>query len=307
MNIIFLGTPDFAVPALKAIIASRHKVLAAVTQPDKPVGRKQEITPSPVKIAAENNGIKVLQYNKIRLEGVNDLKALNADIMVTCAYGQILSQEIIDICPKGIINIHASLLPKYRGAAPIQYAVLNGDKETGVTVMQTEAGIDTGDILAVSKTAIGENETAGELFDRLSEIGAELIVKTLDKIENGEIIPIKQDSSKASNVKMIKKENAEIDFTKTDKTVFDFVRGMNPWPVAYTFLNGKLLKIYKVEKSDKNGEAGTVINSDIGGITVACGNGSVIIKELQLEGGKRMSAHEFLLGRKIPPLLRLGK
>jgi len=307
MNIIFLGTPDFAVPALKAIIASRHKVLAAVTQPDKPVGRKQEITPSPVKIAAENNGIKVLQYNKIRLEGVNDLKALNADIMVTCAYGQILSQEIIDICPKGIINIHASLLPKYRGAAPIQYAVLNGDKETGVTVMQTEAGIDTGDILAVSKTAIGENETAGELFDRLSEIGAELIVKTLDKIENGEIIPIKQDSSKASNVKMIKKENAEIDFTKTDETVFDFVRGMNPWPVAYTFLNGKLLKIYKVEKSDKNGEAGTVINSDIGGITVACGNGSVIIKELQLEGGKRMSAHEFLLGRKIPPLLRLGK
>ena len=307
MNIIFLGTPDFAVPALKAIIASRHKVLAAVTQPDKPVGRKQEITPSPVKIAAENNGIKVLQYNKIRLEGVNDLKALNADIMVTCAYGQILSQEIIDICPKGIINIHASLLPKYRGAAPIQYAVLNGDKETGVTVMQTEAGIDTGDILAVSKTAVGENETAGELFDRLSEIGAELIVKTLDKIENGEIIPIKQDSSKASNVKMIKKENAEIDFTKTDETVFDFVRGMNPWPVAYTFLNGKLLKIYKVEKSDKNGEAGTVINSDIGGITVACGNGSVIIKELQLEGGKIMSAHDFLLGRKIPPLLRLGK
>ena len=163
MKLIFLGTPDFAVASLKALIASRHEVLAVVTQPDKAVGRKAIMTPSPVKMCAEESGIKVLQYNKIRLEGVKDLKALKPDVMVTCAFGQILSQEILDIAPYGVVNVHGSLLPKYRGAAPIQYAVLNGEKETGITIMQTEAGIDCGDILAVEKTEVGENETAGEL------------------------------------------------------------------------------------------------------------------------------------------------
>ena len=181
MKLVFLGTPDFAVPSLERIIASKHEILAVVTQPDKPVGRNNVLTPPPVKVCALKHGLKVLQYNKIRVEGVEDLKNLAPDIMVTCAFGQILSQEIIDIAPRGIINVHASLLPKYRGAAPIQYSVINGDTETGVTIMQTEAGIDTGDILSVEKTPIDPDETAGELFERLSELGAKLIVETLDK------------------------------------------------------------------------------------------------------------------------------
>ena len=184
MKIIYLGTPEFAVAPLKAIIGSKnHEVVAVVTQPDRPVGRKNIITPPPVKVVALENGIPVFQYEKIRAEGVEDLKSVGADIMITCAYGQILSKEIIDVCPHGIINIHASLLPKYRGAAPIQYAVINGEKTTGVTVMQTEVGLDTGDIIEAFETPIGESETAGDLFVRLSNLGAEKICSVLDKIE----------------------------------------------------------------------------------------------------------------------------
>lgn len=300
MRLVFLGTPDFAVKSLEAIINSKHEILAVVTQPDKPVGRKAILTPSAVKACALQNGLNVLQYNKISKEGVEDLKALNPDIMVTCAFGQILSQEVIDIPKLGIINVHASLLPKYRGAAPIQYSILNGDKQTGVTIMQTEAGIDTGDILAVEKTDIGENETAGELFDRLSVMGAKLIVETLDKLKKGEIIPTKQDESKATVVKMIKKEDAEIDWTKDSLTIKHLVLGMNPWPVAFTTLFGKKLKIYKCESlSGDFGKTGTVVKVDKNSIIVACGSGAIDIQELQLEGGKKMSTHDFLLGRKI--------
>ena len=302
MKLIFLGTPDFAVASLKALIASRHEVLAVVTQPDKAVGRKAVLTPSPVKVCAEQNGIRVLQYNKIRLEGVKDLKALKPDVMVTCAFGQILSQEILDIAPYGVVNVHGSLLPKYRGAAPIQYAVLNGEKETGITIMQTEAGIDCGDILAVEKTAVGENETAGELFDRLAEIGARLIVDTLDKLEKGEITPVKQDETKATYVKMIKKTDAKVDFSLSAEKVKNLVYGMNPWPVAWTTLNGKMLKIYKCQVllGDFNGKLGEVLSADTeNGLVVRCGEGAIKITELQIEGGKRMSAYDFLLGRKI--------
>ncbi len=300
MKLVFLGTPDFAVKSLEAIINSKHEILAVVTQPDKPVGRKAILTPSPVKVCALNHGLKVLQYNKISKEGIQDLKNLNPDIMVTCAFGQILSQEVIDIPRLGIINVHASLLPKYRGAAPIQYSILNGDKETGVTIMQTEIGIDTGDILAASKTNIGENETAGELFDRLSVIGANLIVETLNKLEKNEINPVKQDQSKATVVKMIKKEDAQIDWSKDSKTIKHLVLGMNPWPIAFSYLFGKKLKIFKCESIEGNfGEVGTVVKSDKNSFVVSCGNGAVEIQELQLEGGKRMSTHDFLLGRKI--------
>ena len=302
MRVVFLGTPDFAVPSLQLLIKSHHKILAVVTQPDKAVGRKQEITFSPVKKLALENGLKVLQYNKIRLEGVEELKSLNADIMISCAYGQILSQEIIDICPHGIINVHGSLLPKYRGAAPIQYAVLNGDKETGVTIMQTEIGIDTGDMLSVRKTPIGKNETAGELFDRLSVIGAELLIETLDKIEEGTITPIKQDDTKATHVKMIKKEDGVIDWTKDCTQVFNHIRGMNPWPCAFTGLNGKVLKIMSAEavKANQTAAPGCVISADLNdGLVVACGQGALQILQLQLEGGKRLMARDFLLGRKI--------
>lgn len=299
MKIVFLGTPDFAVPSLKKIFNSKHEILAVVTQPDKPKGRSAVLTYSPVKETALSLGLKVLQYEKISLQGVEELKSLNADIMVTCAFGQILSKAIIDIAPKGIINVHGSLLPKYRGASPIQWSVLNGDKETGITIMQTEVGVDTGDILAVEKTPIGEDETAGELFDRLSEIGADLIVKTLDKIESGDITPIKQDDEKATVVKMLKKQDGAIDWSLSAQEIKNKVRGMNPWPCAFTTLNGKTLKIFSCEISCLNGKIGEVVKADKDGLTVACGQGSVNLKEIQLEGAKRMSYKDFLLGRRI--------
>lgn len=304
MKVIFLGTPDFSVATLKAIINSRHQLLAVVTQPDKPSGRGEKMTASPVKQIAVENGIKVLQYDKIRVQGVDDLKALKPDIMVTCAYGQILSQEIIDIAPHGIINVHASLLPKYRGAAPIQWAILNGEKETGVTIMQTEAGIDSGDIIAVQKTVIKNDETAGQLFDRLSIIGSELLVKTLDSIEDGTATFTPQNHSLATHVKMLKKSDGIIDFTNYSETLFNFVRGMNPWPCAYTFLNGKMLKVYKVEKNNVVDVSpylcGQLIYADNkNGLVVKCGDGALRLREIQPEGKRRMTDSEYVIGQKF--------
>lgn len=299
MKLIFLGTPDFAVPVLRAINNSKHEILAVVTQPDRPVGRKAIITPCAVKSEALNLGLKVLSYEKIRLEGVEDLRALNPDIMVTCAFGQILSQEILDIAKHGVINVHASLLPKYRGSAPIQYSVINGDSETGVTIMQTGLEVDSGDILLQSSLNIGEDETAGELFDRLSILGADLIVCALDKIERGEITPIKQDHSKATHVKMLRKEDGVIDFSKPAIEIKNLIRGLNPWPIAFTRYEDKTLKIFKAKVVDGSGVAGEVLSSDKT-IIIATGDKALEIEELQLEGSKRMSAKEFLLGRKIP-------
>ena len=303
MKVVFLGTPDFAVNTLKSIIASRHEVLAVVTQPDKPVGRSSKLVFSPVKEVAVEHGIKVLQYNKIRYEGVEDLRKLNPDIMVTCAFGQILSQEIIDIAPKGIINVHASLLPKYRGAAPIQWAIINGDVKTGVTIMKTEAGIDTGDIIAIEETIIEKEETAGELFDRLSIIGARLLVDTLNKIEEGTATYTKQDHSIATHVKMLKKEDGIIDFKNSSEVIKNFVRGMNPWPCAQANFKGKAVKIFKVDiYSNEKIDAipGTVFISDCKiGLVVASLNGSIRLTEIQFEGGKKMSDKAYLLGHTI--------
>lgn len=299
MRLIFLGTPDFAVPSLEKIANSKHEILCVITQPDKPRGRNGEVSFSPVKEYALKHGLKVLQYNKIRFEGVEDLKALKPDIMVTCAFGQILSQEIIDIAPHGIINVHGSLLPKYRGASPIQWSILNGDKETGITIMKTEAGIDTGDILFVKKTPIKEDETAGELFDRLSVLGAEMIVDALDKIEAGDVHPQKQDDSQATVVKMLKKEDGEINWNDFAEKIYNQVRGMNPWPSAYTFLNGKMLKIHSAKVSEESGDVGKVLKADKQSLSVGCGKGSLEIKTLQLEGSKKMDYYSFLLGRKI--------
>lgn len=304
MKVIFLGTPDFAVLPLKKIAASKHEVLAVVTQPNRPVGRKAVVTPCAVKVAAESLGLKTLGYEKIRKEGVEDLKALNPDVMVTCAYGQILSQEILDIPKHGVINVHASLLPKYRGAAPIQWSIINGDKVTGVTIMKTEAGVDTGDIIAVQKTDITEAETAGELFDRLSAIGADLIVKVLDELEAGTATFVKQNDAEATHVKMLKKEDGIINFSKNSISIYNLVRGLNPWPVAYTFLHNKMLKIYSARVRGDIMPAGKtpgeVVFADVkNGLIVACGDGALELTEVQLEGGKRMSAHDFLVGNKI--------
>ena len=304
MKVVFFGTPDFAVYSLKAIAESRHEVVAVVTQPDKPVGRKAVLTPSAVKAEAERLGIKVLQYDKISKEGVSDLKALNADIMVTCAFGQILSQEVLDIAPYGIINVHASILPRYRGASPIQFAVLNGDKETGVTIMKTSVGIDDGDVILCEKTQIFPDETAGELFSRLAPMGAKLIVEALDLIEDGTAVFTPQ-QGEPIKVRQLKKTDAEIDWSRDSECLHNFVRGMNPWPCAYTFLNGKTLKIFKAKAEKSNVETshyhfGEVVSADkSNGIKIACGNGFLILEELQAEGSKRMSASEFLNGRKI--------
>lgn len=300
MKVVFLGTPDFAVPSLLALNCSRHKIVAVVTQPDRPVGRKAVITPSPVKVIATKLGLKVLQYEKISRDGVSDLKSLNADIMVTCAFGQILSAEVLNAAKYGVINVHASLLPKYRGASPVQAAIINGDIETGVTIMQTEVALDSGDILAVCKTKILDNETADALSGRLSEFGANLLVETLDKIESGKIKGKKQDDNRATFVKPIKKQDALINWNDSAKKIKDLVRGMNPWPVAYTFFNGKIMKIFSVKTIavDFTLSVGALKNFN-GSMLVGCGDGVLSIEELQMEGGKKMTAHDFLLGRNI--------
>ena len=298
MKVIYLGTPDFAVKALEAINNSKHEILAVVTQPDRPFGRKAVITPCAVKQKAVELGLKTLSYEKIRLEGVEDLKALNPDIMVTCAFGQILSSEILEIAKYGVINIHASLLPKYRGSAPIQYSVINGDSKTGVTIMQTDVGVDTGDILMQKEIDILPDETAGELFDRLSLLGAEIITEALDNIENGVITRTPQNEALATHVKMLSKKDGEIDFSKPAIDIKNLVRGLNPWPIAYTYFGDKTLKIYKAEVSPLKGNVGEVLSLD-NGITIGTGENSITLLEVQLEGSKKMPVKDFLLGHKI--------
>ncbi len=299
MRIIYLGTPDFAVLPLKKIIESGFEVVAVVSQPDRPVGRKREIKPTPVKACAIEYGIPVYQFEKIRNE-YEELKTLNADIMVTCAYGQILTQEVIDLTPKGVFNIHASLLPKYRGASPIQSCILFGEEKTGVTIMKTDIGVDTGDIVSVAETEILPLETAGELFDRLSVIGSELIVKALKQIERGEDIYTPQNHQMATHCKMINKSDCLLDFSDSAQTIINKIRAFNPAPVAYTKFNGKILKIFSARPSEHEGNAGEVLFCDKqNGLVIACKDKSITVLELQEEGGKRMSAFDYILGRKI--------
>lgn len=299
MKIVYLGTPDFAVEPLKKLIeCNKHQILAVITNPDKPVGRKQILTACPVKQFALDNGLKVLSYDKIRVEGVEDLIVLNPDVMVTCAFGQILSQEIIDIPKFGVINIHASLLPKYRGASPIHYAILNGEKQTGVTIMRTDIGIDTGDIITQKAINIGENETCGELFDRLSILGSNMITDALDLIESGRVTYVKQDDSISTTTKMVKKQHALINWEDDNERVFNTIRAFNPAPVAYTIYNGEPLKIYTAEKGCLSGAPGTVLRAD-SVLEIACGKGSIIIKKLQKAGSKAMEIKDFLLGSHI--------
>lgn len=303
MKIAFLGTPDFALPSLKMLF-DRGDDIVVFTQPDKPVGRKAILTPPAVKKAALEYGLKVYQFEKIRsAEGVAALRTERPDLMVTAAFGQILSKENLEIPKYGCINVHGSLLPKYRGAAPIQWAVINGEKITGVTTMLTDVGLDTGDMLLKKETEIGENETAGELFDRLAKIGAELLKKTIECLERGELKPIKQNEAEATKCGMIKKENGHIDFSRGSQAVHNLVRGMNPWPCAYAMLDGQIVKIWKTRRSDaeqSQGTAGLILRADRGnGILVDCMDGVIEICELQFSGAKRMSAKDAVLGHKI--------
>ena len=301
MNIVYLGTPEFAVAPLKAIIETgKDKVVAVVTNKDKPVGRKKILTPPPVKVYAKSLGIKVLQYDKIRLEGVEDLKSLNADLMVTCAFGQILSREILDLAKLGVFNIHASLLPKYRGASPIHYAILNGEKETGITVMKTDEGIDTGDIVLAEKLPI-ENQNCGQLFSQLSILGGKCIVKALDLIREGKITFTKQDNQKATYTKIIKKEDAFLDFNDSAVNLINKIRAYNPSPVAYTLLKGQPLKIFSAEiRQDilqlKKGQV-ALINGCLLVGTATC---AVELVQVQKAGGKCIYAKEFIKGNALP-------
>lgn len=299
MKVIFMGTPDFAVGALEAIVEAGHEVVLVVTQEDKPKGRGKEIQYTPVKEAAMKHGIEVYQPHRVKTEeSVAKLKEFAADVFVVAAYGQILSKEILDMPKYGCVNIHASLLPKYRGAAPIQWSIINGEKVTGVTTMMMAEGLDTGDMLEKIQVEITDEETGGSLHDKLMEAGAKLILSTLTKLEEGTATRTVQDDSKSCYAKMLDKKLGDIDFTKSAEEIERLVRGLNPWPSAYTRYNGKTLKVWKAEVMDKEyaGEHGQIVDKTKKSIIVKTGKGALAITELQVEGKKRMTTESYLCG-----------
>lgn len=299
MNVVFLGTPLFAVASLNALIKSKHKVVAVVSQPDRAVDRKGRLIKTPVHQFAEENGLAFYNYEKVSRDGLDIAKDTNADIAVTAAYGQLLSGEFINSFKHGVINVHASLLPKYRGAAPIQWSIINGEKVTGVTIMQTEIGLDCGDILAQKSIEIGDS-TCGELTEKLQEIGASLLIDTLNKIEVNAVSPIKQDHLKATKCTTIKKELCRIDFNSDAAYICKVVRALNPAPVAFTQINGEKIKIYSCVEVEGNAalESGVVLKSDKE-LIINCKKGAIKIVSLQPSGKKQMTARDFLLGHKI--------
>lgn len=298
MKIIFMGTPDFAVSCLEGVIDAGHEVCAVFTQPDKPRGRKMVMTPPAVKIYSLEQGLTVYQPNTLKDgKALEIIKGYAPDVIVVAAYGKILPKEIIEYPKYGCINVHGSILPKYRGAAPIQWSVINGDDETGITTMQMNEGLDTGDILLIEKTVISIDDTASSVFDRLANIGASLIVKTLNMAENGELTPVKQNDEESSYAPMLDKNISKIDFSKDALSVHNLVRGLYDWPIAHTYYKGKKMKIFKTCVSEKCGKVGEVLS--VSPLTIACGDKSVEILELQLEGKKRMDYKSFLLGHPI--------
>lgn len=310
MKIVFMGTPDFAVGALEALVAAGHQVVAVVTQPDKPRGRGGKPQVTPVKACAMNYQIPVFQPTKIKTpEAVQVLRAYQADLFVVAAFGQILSAEILKIPPYGCINIHASLLPKYRGAAPIQWAILEGEKETGVTLMQMDEGLDTGDMLVKTRVAIDPKETGESLFHKLAQAGARLLVDSLPAIEAGTIVPEPQDNTQSSYAGMIKKEMGWIDWSRSAIELERLIRGLNPWPSAYTGLRGKTLKIWEadIERQNTAKKPGTVVQVTKDAIKVQTGDGLLCIKNIQLEGKKRMEVKAFLLGYLVEEDVQLGE
>lgn len=299
MRIVFMGTPDFAVPSLQALIDAGHDVCAVYTQPDKPQGRKQILTAPPVKTLALEHDIPVFQPNTLKNEDEQArLRELAPEVIIVVAYGKLLPKAVLDIPPHGCINVHGSLLPRWRGAAPIQWAVIAGDEMAGVTTMQMAEGLDTGDMLLTYETKVGEKETAGELFDRLAQSGAELLTQTLVKLD--EITPRPQDDAQSCYAHMLDKQMAVIDWSKSAHEIDCLIRGLNPWPIALTTLSGERLKVFVAEKAAGNGEPGTVLEADPKkGLTVACGEGALKLTEIQLVGGKRMKANDFLRGHAI--------
>lgn len=318
-----MGTPEFSVGTLEALADAGHEIVLAVTQPDKPRGRGKEMQYPPVKEAALKRGIPVFQPMKVREpECMEELARYQADVMVVVAFGQILPAKILQMAPYGCINVHASLLPKYRGAAPIQWAVMNGDEVSGVTIMKMDEGLDTGDMLTKVEVPLAADETGGSLFDKLAAAGAKLLVETLPKLEKGEVTPEKQpEISTTEYARMIKKEDGKIDWTKSAVEIERQIRAMSPWPSAFTKVNGKNLKIWgakviamfggdlfsKIPGQNPTKSAGKVWVADETGLHVKTGDGILVIEELQLEGKKRMKAADFLRGYAIEPGTRLGE
>lgn len=306
MKLIFMGTPDFAVPCLERLIEAEHEIAAVFSQPDKPRGRKMILTPPEVKACALNHGLTVYQPKSLRNDEAMELiKEIAPDCIVVAAYGKILPKAMLELPKYGCINVHGSLLPKYRGSAPIQWSVINGEKETGVTIMQMAEGVDTGDMLYQKAIPIGIDDTAESMFEKLSDLGGEMIVEALDLLEEGKLTPIKQDETLATHAPMLNKEIAVIDWNKSALEVHNLVRGLYSWPIAQTTLHGKKLKIYRTAVGKGSGEAGTVISTSP--LTIACGEGAVVIEELQLEGKKRMDAKAFLIGHPLQIKEKIGE
>ena len=304
MKIVYMGTPDFAVPPLVALVKAGYEISAVVTQPDKPKGRGKTLLPTPVKEEAMKHEIPVYQPVKVRdPQFVETLRELAPDMIVVAAFGQIIPKEILDMPQYGCLNIHASLLPKYRGAAPIQQAVIDGEKESGVTIMKMGTGLDTGDMISQSIVPLAADETGGSLFDKLAEDGAELLIRTIPEIVEGRAVYTKQpEESPTPYAAMITKKMGLMDFSKSAEELERLVRGLNPWPSAFTFLNGKTLKVWKCAVEERNGgkdAPGTIFAVDKAGIHVACGKDALVLKEVQLEGKKRMEADAFLRGYQI--------
>ena len=310
-RLVFMGTPEFAVPSLKALHEDdRYDIVGVITQPDRPAGRGNRLTACPVKQVALQRGLAVYQFERIRRpEGVEQMKALAPDVVITAAFGQILTRELLDIPVHGTVNVHASLLPKHRGAAPINWCILQGDAQSGVTLMRTDAGLDTGDMLVSEATPVGELETAGELTERLSLLGARLLARALPDYLEGRLQPVPQDPEQASYEPMLKREMGEVDWSRPARELACRVRGLNPWPCAFTDMPGGRLKLYLARAVDCDAAAapGTVIlSSPKAGLMVRCGEGALEILEMQAPGGKRMAAKAYLMGKRIEVGTRLG-
>lgn len=310
MKVIFMGTPDFAVSTLREIVKSGHEVIGVFTQPDKVKGRGGKVSFPEVKAAALELNLPVCQPQKVRdPEVIQKIRDMEPDVIVVAAFGQILPKELLDIPPYGCINVHASLLPKYRGSSPIQAAIINGEKETGVTIMHMDVGIDTGDMILQEKMPISDDETGGSLHDKLAKLGAKLLVKALDLLKDGTAPRIPQDDSQATYVKMLDKEMGNIDFRKPAEHIERLIRGLDPWPSAYTKLSGKTLKLWKARVKELASEAkpGEVVEVNKDSVVVMTGKDALEILELQLEGKKRLSAAEFLRGCRVEKGVILGQ
>ncbi|MFW8601492.1 methionyl-tRNA formyltransferase [Desulfobacterota bacterium M19] len=306
-RIVFMGTPDFAVPALHILLERGEEVAAVVTQPDRRRGRGRKLSPPPVKKLALEIGIPVLQPEKIKGVLAGLLRPLRPDLIIVAAYGRILPEEVLELPPRGCINIHGSLLPRLRGAAPIQRAILNGDTETGITTMLMAAGLDTGDILLSSSLPIGADDTSGTLFTAMADLGAGLLADTLDALEAGTLTPRPQDDKLATLAPPLLKEEAVIDWQRPAAAVSCQIRGLDPWPLAYTMLGDKRLRLFRPRViKGQRGQPGTIITADKRGLLVACGSDALLIQEVQLDGGKRMPVTSFIQGRSLPAGKMLG-